>query len=93
MFAYSVCLDLFSSPVSLFDIHRFDLELVASQPDVDDLIKIEGIMNRPSSVSFRMTNQVQIAFEQLISLGSDVSLLQPQVQTILRCIPLNIWPM
>jgi hypothetical protein len=61
-FVCSVCLYLSSSPVSLCDIHRFDLELVASQPDVDDLIKIEGMMNRASSVSFRMTNQVQNCF-------------------------------
>jgi hypothetical protein len=36
---------------------RFDLDLVASQPEVDDEIRIEGHVNRTSSVSFRITNQ------------------------------------
>jgi len=36
---------------------RYDMELVASQPDVDDVIKIEGTMDRTTSISFRLTNQ------------------------------------
>lgn len=36
---------------------RYDLELLASQPDVDDVIKIQGTINRTTSISFRLTNQ------------------------------------
>jgi hypothetical protein len=58
VFDTGVCLPLKSSPDPPCELYRFDLELVASQPDVDDLIKIEGTMNTASSVCFRMTNQV-----------------------------------
>jgi len=35
----------------------FELDLIANDAEVDDVIKIEGAMNQERSVSFRMTNQ------------------------------------
>ena len=51
---------------------RFDMELVASSPDVDDTIRIEGNVNVSSSVSFRLTNQFDspAAFQAYFSLES-----------------------
>ena len=36
---------------------RFDVQLDATEPDVDDEITIEAMLNRTSSVSFKLTNQ------------------------------------
>jgi len=35
----------------------FDIDLIATQADVDDTIKIQAMLNKTASVSFRMTNQ------------------------------------
>jgi len=39
---------------------KFILELIATEADIDDVIKLEGVMNMSSSVSFRQTNQFDI---------------------------------
>ena len=36
---------------------RFDVQVDATEPDVDDEITIEAMLNRTSSVSFKLTNQ------------------------------------
>ena len=40
---------------------KFNLELIATEADIDDVIRIEGLMNVSSSVSFRQCNQFDAA--------------------------------
>merc|ERR1712194_316217 len=35
---------------------RFNLQLEATEPEVDDIIEIESPLNRPASVAFRLCN-------------------------------------
>jgi len=50
----------------------FDLELVATQADIDDVIRIEGRLNSTASVAFRMCNQFDQAapFKAFFALDS-----------------------
>jgi len=41
-------------------VWKYDLELVATEPDIDDTIVISSLLGQPSSVSFSLTNQFTV---------------------------------